>query len=270
MGFILSCSTIPPRVDKLVHIIKNTTHLRYKYFIINVCVEYKRFGKYKISKELIKLSKSNKRIIFNIINDFGPICKLIGAFKLVSKLQHNKYDKIIIIDDDTTYHPDLFYDLVNNKTKDNITTGSGFNFENEQYNIVEGKCDVCEGYGGICFDVDQLDDFILWYVMFYKHFNFKQDDEVSKYLQASFLGDDFIISNIYPKKEAIQQGRRYINPQQYGFTSDALHQNNVFGSNMGSYKYLNDNIDTLNTFKNKYRLNKSIHDEIPRIPSTTN
>lgn len=270
MGYILSCATIPPRVEKLIQVIKYSTRLRFKYWIVNVCVDYKRFGKYKISKDLIRLAKTDKRIILNIVNDFGPITKLIGAFKIAPKLKLNKYDKIIIIDDDTTYHPDLFYDLVNNKTKDNITTGSGFDFVNEQYKIVEGKCDVCEGYGGICFDIDQLDDFILWYVMFYKHFNFKQDDEVSKYLQASFLGDDFIISNIYPNKEAIQQGRRYINPQQYGFTSDALHQNNVFGSNMGSYKYLNDNIDTLNTFKNKYKLNKSIHDEIPRIPSTTN
>ena len=259
MGFILSCSTIPSRVDKLVHIIKNTTQLRYKYFIVNVCTEYKRFGKYIISKELIKLSKTDKRIIFNIVRDFGPITKLIGAFKIVSKLKLNKYDKIIIIDDDTMYHPDLFYDLMNNKTKGNITTGSGFNFLNDQYQIVEGKCDVCEGYGGICFDIDQLDDFILWYVIFYKHFNFTQDDPVSKYLQASFLGDDFIISNVYINKYATEGGRRYINPQQYGFTSDALHQNNVFGSNMGSYKYLKDNISILNTFKNKYKLNKEIN-----------
>jgi hypothetical protein len=39
---------------------------------------------------------------------------------------------------------------------------------------------------------------------------------------------------------------------------DALHKNNVFGSNMGSYKYLYDNIKVLDTFKNKFNLNKEI------------
>lgn len=262
MGYILSCATIPSRVDKLIQVINYSTKLRFKYWIVNVCVDYKRFGKYIISKDLIRLAKTDRRIIINIVRDFGPITKLIGAFKIAPKLKLNKYDKIVVIDDDTMYHPDLFNDLMNNKRGNNITTGSGFNFLNDEYQIVEGECDVCEGYGGILLDIDQLDDFILWYVMYYKHFNFTQDDPVSKYLQASFLGDDFIISNVYDNKYAIQGGRRYIAPQQYGFTADALHQNNVFGSNMASYKYLKDNISILNTFKNKYLLNNQIRNEI--------
>jgi len=91
------------------------------------------------------------------------------------------------------------------------------------------------------------------------HFDFKDDNPVSKYLQASFLGDDFILSNIYPQKFAIKQGRKYIKPQPYGFNNDALHRNNVFGSNMESYKYLYDNIQVLDTFKKKYMLNKEIN-----------
>ena len=94
---------------------------------------------------------------------------------------------------------------------------------------------------------------------YYLNFDFKDDNPVSKYLQASFLGDDFILSNNYPQKFAIKQGRKYINPQQYGFNNDALHKNNVFGSNMESYKYLHDNIQVLDTFKKKYMLNKEIN-----------
>ena len=260
MGFILSCSTIPTRIDKLIAILHHTTSIRYKYFIVNICVEYKRFGKFQIPKELILLCKSNKRIIFNILPDYGPINKYVGAFlKIKQNLKHNKDDKIIIIDDDTLYHPDLFYELMDAKTDDNITTGSGFNYdEKRNYQIVEGKTEMVEGYGGICFSINQYDPFIFWYVKFYKHFDFKDDNPVSKYLQASFLGDDFILSNNYPQKFAIKQGRKYINPQQYGFNNDALHKNNVFGNNMGSYKYLYDNIDVLNTFKKKFELNKSI------------
>jgi hypothetical protein len=259
MGFILSVSTIPTRINKLITILHHTTNIRYKYFIVNVCVEYKRFGKFQIPKELIHLCKSNKRIIFNIVNDYGPINKYYGAFKIVPKLKLHNNDKIIIIDDDTVYHPDLFYELMDAKTDDNITTGSGFNYdENRNYKIVEGKTDMVEGYGGVCFSLNQCNEFIMWYSKFYLHFNFKDDNEVSKYLQASFLGDDFLLSNIYPNKYAISQGRKYINPQQFGFQNDALHKNNVFGSNMGSYKYLYDNIEVLDTFKKKFELNKTI------------
>jgi hypothetical protein len=175
-------------------------------------------------------------------------------------LKLHKNDKIIIIDDDTLYHPALFYELMDAKTDDNITTGSGFNYdENRNYKIVEGKTEMCEGYGGVCFSLNQCNEFILWYVKFYLHFDFKDDNPVSKYLQASFLGDDFLLSNIYPQKFAIKQGRKYINPQPYGFNNDALHKNNVFGSNMESYKYLHDNIQVLDTFKKKYMLNKEIN-----------
>ena len=259
MGFILSCSTIPTRIDKLIHILYHTTNIRYKYFIINISVEYKRFGKFKIPKDLIRLCKVEKRIVFNIVDDMGPIQKYVGAFKKLNKLKHNKDDKIIIIDDDTVYHPELFYELMDCKTDDNVTTGSGFNYdENRNYKIVEGKTEMVEGYGGVCFSVNQCSDFIMWFVKFYKFFTFKDEDPVSKYLQACFLGDDFLLSNIYPQKYAIKEGRKYINPQQYGFEQDALHKNNVFGSNMGSYNYLQDNISILNTFKNKYELNKTI------------
>jgi len=260
MGFILSCSTIPSRINKLITILHHTVNIRYKYFIINLCVKYKRFGEFQIPKELIYLCKSNNRIIFNIVDDYGPVCKYIGAFqKIKQRIKVRQDDKIIIIDDDTMYHPDLFYELMNEKTKDNITTGSGFDYdENRNYKIIEGKTDMVEGYGGICFDINQFDPFIFWYVKFYKHFDFKSDNLIDKYLAASFLGDDFILSNCYENKFAISNGRRYINPQQYGFDNDALHKNNVFGSNMGSYNFLYQNIEILETFKLKYKLNKEI------------
>ena len=115
-----------------------------------------------------------------------------------------------------------------------------------------------EGYASICFDYNQNNEFIDWYVKFYKHSSFDSDDIIDKYLTASFLGDDFIISSCYRDKWAIGHGRQLIAPQQYGFQQDALHKNNQFGSNMGSYKFLNDNIKILNQFKLKYELNRSI------------
>jgi hypothetical protein len=259
MGFILSCSTIPTRINHLIEIIP-MIKCRYKYFVINICTDYKRFGKFKVPRSLLELCKKDKRVVFNFVYDYGAVCKYVGGFSFMKKKKLYD-DKLIIIDDDTLYIKDLFYELMDEKTNSNITTGSGFNYdEYDRYKIVEGTTQMVEGYGGICFDYNQCSDFIFYYSNYYKCIdNFKSDDLIQKYLCASFLGDDFIISNIYNDKFAIKSGRQYIKPQDYGFNSDALHRNNVFGSNMGSYKYLNDNIKILKTFKLKYLLNKQIN-----------
>jgi len=244
--------------------------IRYKFFVINLCNEYKRFGKFKVPKELLQLCKKDKRIVFNFVNDFGPACKYIGGFQFIRKKKLYN-DKLIIIDDDTVYNKDLFYELMDEKTKDNITTGSGFDYDqNRNYKIVEGKTEMVEGYAGICFDYNQFDDFIPYYANYFKCIDsfkpkvdgVKSDNIVEKYLCASFLGDDFIISNCYENKYAIKDGRKLISPQGYGFTQDALHKNNTFGSNMGSYLYLHQNIKILETFKLKKLLNSEVTSEL--------
>jgi hypothetical protein len=268
MGFVLSCSTIPSRIDYLCQIIP-MMKIRYKYFVINICANYKRFGEFKIPKSLLQLCKQNKRVIFNFIYDYGAVCKYIGGFQVMKKKKLYD-DKLIIIDDDTVYNKDLFYELMNEKTKNNVTTGSGFNYdENRNYKIVEGATEMVEGYAGVCFDYNQCDEFILFYSNYFKTIqDFKSDDLVQKYLCASFLGDDFIISSCYQDKWAISCGRQLIQPQGYGFTQDALHKNNIFGSNMGSYNFLYQNIIILKTFKLKYKLNKEIN-EIRTISKST-
>ena len=267
MGFILSCSTIPTRIDKLIQIIP-MIKCRYKYFVINMCADYKRFGEFKIPRSLLMLCKRDPRVVFNFVYDYGAVCKYIGGFQFMKKKRLYN-DKLIIIDDDTLYHRDLFYELMDEKTNNNITTGSGFDYnKNRSYKIVYGSCEMVEGYGGVCFDYNQCNDFILYYSNYFKCIdNFKpkvddvkSNDLIQKYLCASFLGDDFIISNVYNDKWAISSGRSYIKPQDYGFNSDALHQNNIFGSNMGSYAFLHENIKILNTFKLKYMLNKQINE----------
>jgi hypothetical protein len=259
MGFILSCATTPSRIQYLLQILPMIRG-RYKYFVINICQEYKRFGRFKLPKELISMCKQHKRIIFNFVYDFGPVCKYIGGFEFM-KRKGLKDDKLIIIDDDTLYNKDLFYDLMEEKTENNITTGSGFNYgEQRNYIIVEGETEMVEGYAGICFDYNQLDKFIFWYVAFYKCIHWDSDQLLDKYLKASFLGDDFIISNCYDNKLAIKDGRKNITPQGFGFLNDALHKNNHFGSNMGSYLFLYENIKILETFKLKYKLNKEINE----------
>lgn len=268
MGFILSCATTPKRIDKLIQIIP-LIKCRYKYFVINICNEYKRFGKFKIPRELLLLCKKDKRVVFNFIEDYGPICKYIGGFRFMKKKRLSGAidiieDKLIIIDDDIQYKSDLFYGLIDDKTKNNITTGSGFNFNSKGYCCAIGECRIVEGYAGICFDYNQSSEFLEWLIGFYKHFNFKSDNLIDKYLSACFLGDDFIISDNYKDKWAIGGGRDYVVPYDYGLLDDALQNNNVFGGNMESYGFLYNNYEILNTFKLKYKLNIYINENIQR------
>ena len=80
------------------------------------------------------------------------------------------YDNyLIIVDDDTVYNRELFYHLIDDKSTNNITTGSGFNYDkNRNYNIVVGCTEMVEGYAGICFEYNQLDEFIMYYSNYYK------------------------------------------------------------------------------------------------------
>lgn len=258
MGFILSCTTTPKRIQNLIRTIP-LIRCKYKYFVINICPEYKRFGKFKIPIELLKLCKTDKRIVFNFIDDYGAICKYIGGFRFMKKKQLTQ-DKLIIIDDDIEYHTDLFYELIDEKTKNNITTGSGFRFKNlTEYEVSFGDCDMVEGYAGICFNYNQVSPFLEWFINFYKHFIFKGDDLIDKYLTGCFLGDDYLISDSYTDKWATSNGRHYVDPYEYGLLDDALQNNNIFGGNMENYGFLFENNKVLETFKKKFNLNKEIN-----------
>lgn len=259
MGYILSCTTTPKRIEYLIQLIPHIKP-KYKYFVINICENYRRFGKFKLPKSLLQLCRKNKKVVFNFVSDYGAICKYIGGYNFMKK-KGLENDKLIICDDDILYDSNLFYELMNDKTSDNITTGSGFNYDiHRNYNVVLGDyCETVEGYGGICFDYNQLSEFIKFYIEFYKHADFKSDNLIDKYLVASFMGDDFILSNEYKNKYACKDTRQYLKPLDYGYGEDALQKNIVFNGNMGTYLFLHNNIKVLDTFKNKFILNKEIN-----------
>ncbi len=280
--YILSMATTPKRLFNLLSNIEFIidSYKEAELVIINICNRYKRFKDLiKINKDLLANLSRYPNIKLNVTEDSGPISKLRGGLEYMKK--HNLDNKyLIIIDDDTIYNPLLFRQLINKKRKNNIVTGSGFNFQGDKYNIIKGsKCEVVEGYGGIIFNINQINNTdLLKYTDYYKTINFNNDDRdrskapnpnknesktlafdyINKYLKASFLGDDFIISDYFKNKYSLENGRNYINPLIYGFQADALHKNNDFGSNMGSYKYLNDNKKILDTFYNKIKLNREI------------
>ena len=260
--YILSMTTTPTRIEYLMDNISYLSKFSCQKIIINVCRRYKkmRISDYIVPKKYYKKIKYLKKIVINYTEDCGPLTKYCGGAKY---MRDNKLTDhhLIIIDDDVHYTENLFNKLLNDKTKKNITTGSGFNMTSDyKYDIVkEGDTEYVEGYGGICFHYNQISDIMMDYSEYYKHIRWDEyDDIVNDFLKASFLGDDYIISKTYKKRIAICSGRDMIIPLEYGFGPDALHNNPVFGSNMGSYHFLMNNNIIMKTFYKKISLKNQI------------
>jgi hypothetical protein len=265
MKYCLSLSLIPSRIDNFIkYIYDYDNHIKSRLVIINVCGYYKRLNtNFKLQTDFLQFLKiinskySYQKYVLNFSYDYGPATKLIGGVEYIKKKNIN-VEYLIICDDDTFLHQDLLDMLCDEKYKYNgLTTGSGFDFDkNNNYKIVCGACEMVEGYGGICFEQKDFDNKIFDFFKFYKIIEFKIDDNlINQFLKSCFLGDDCIISNFYQNKKSIKNGRKYINPMDYGFNDDALHRNNVFGSNMLSYKFFRENKTIFETFKNKIKLN---------------
>ena len=268
MQYILSLTTTPTRIEKFLdHLELFEAGNKAELVIINVCSYYRRMNiEFKLeNKHQYRLNDINKKLkrlkyVFNISSDYGAITKYIGGITYCKKNKiKNKY--IIIVDDDTLYNHNLFNDLIACKDKKNITSGSGFNFDKTfSYHIVpSGPCQVLEGYCGVAFDLNQINNDLLKLVEYFKCVDFKYNDHlINDYLKACIMGDDFIISHRYKHKICIKNGRKMVQPLEYGFQDDALHKNNIFGSNMKSYKFLFDNLKVLYTFYRKIDLNRQI------------
>ena len=255
-------TTTPTRIEYLMDNISYLSKFSCQKIIINVCKRYKkmRISDYIVPKKYYKQIKYLKKIVINYTEDCGPLTKYLGGAKY---MRDNKLTDhyLIIIDDDVFYTENLFNKLLKDKTKKNITTGSGFNMTSDyKYDIVkEGDTEYVEGYGGICFHYNQISDIMMDYSEYYKHICWDEDDDiVNDFLKASFLGDDYIISKTYKKRIAISAGRDMIIPLEYGFGPDALHNNPVFGSNMGSYHFLMNNNIIMKTFYKKISLKHQI------------
>ena len=268
MKYCLSLSLIPSRVEPFMNFIyKYDNHIKSKLIIINICGYYRRLDvKFKINKNFLQFLKimnskySRPKYVLNFCDDYGPATKLIGGKEYI--LKRNLYvEYLIICDDDIFLHEDLFDLLCDEKYKyDGITTGSGFDFDkSNNYKVKIGECEMVEGFGGICFEPSDFDNSIFDFFKYYKTINFKiNDDLINQFLKSCFMGDDCIISQFYQNKKSVKNGRQYIRPMDYGYTSDALQKNTIFNGNMGTYNFFKQNIKVFETFKNKLKLNSEL------------
>jgi len=290
---IISFTTTPIRLKKFVDNLEffEKNNVKPKYVLINICKNYKRFemNNFIVENEVVeKISRINhthryNKYILNYTEDLGPITKLIGAFKFMTTHKMVDY-KLVIIDDDTCYFDECLYTLTSFKSPHNIVGYSGFNFdlslnyikkhtENDYYSHKNNYCSIIEGYGSVCFDYSNIDLELISFVSYYNCISWlneevSEENEINQFLKACFLGDDFIISFHYKKKYSIEAIPDFLNNNikqlGYGFENDALHKNNVFNSNMKTYRCLLKNYNIYDVFLKKMRVcrelkNKFLH-----------
>ena len=274
-GFIISLATTMKRIEPFFELIDSIESIdRVFKVVINLCRVYKRFqielserdlASVKNHPFLLRLNAKHgyEKYVLNIVDDWGPITKLTGVYEYVTEHGYTE-SKIVIMDDDTEYLDNCLSELVRYKTPRNIVAISGFLFYNrKQYTVIDeigsqrgtrNRADIVEGFSGICFQYRDLDDTFMRFIRYYRTIDWsvKPNDASAEYrhrintfLKACFLGDDFVISYYFGKTRQLYKVYGYldsIRQQEFGYGSDALHQNTVFQSNNGTYAYIYDNI----------------------------
>ena len=260
MTTILSLSTTPPRINQFIYSLdwfnKQLPDFIVKV-IINICAKYRRFPVNCRVSEYSKgiLLKYKDKFTLNFCYDYGPITKYIGAIEWM-KYRELKYD-LMIIDDDINYTHKFISKICSGSKRDYICSGSGFNIEYGQYTITAYQPDYVEGYAGIYFKYDLIDNIVDKICQYYKCIN-DSNDLINMVFRTLFMADDFLISYIYKNKYVFNGLKTELNIQRYGFEGDALQNNTLHGSNMGSYNYLLREKIVIDTIINKIKLNNQL------------
>ena len=269
---ILSLTTTEIRISRFFEIISHIEEIPGIYrVIINICNRYKRLDiqlsqeyidsikKHPIIQKLNHLNSCEKYII-RVTEDFGPITKMTGGMEYMMDTKSVFY-KLIIIDDDTIYTNECLTILESNKTPNSIVSGSGFLFYDYcKYKIANNTLpivpvDIVEGFAGICFEYSDMNKILLKFIRYYRTIDWTNDREenpVNVFLKACFMGDDFIISYFYSKDlynlYKVNGLLGSIQQSEFGFLEDALHKNNTFQSNIGTYTHIYRNLIIMDTF----------------------
>jgi len=267
--YIISLTTTPERIDffiySLTYFVNEVKSLPGFYkIIINIPVNYRRFKKLSLNIHSLKILKQFKQYVeLNVVDyDYGPLTKYIGAVQYLDK-KSIQYC-ILIIDDDIQYHKEYITSLVSQAPRDFLNSGSGFNIENGYYTpSMLNDITYIEGFAGIHIPNRLINTKLQSFAEFYKcllpHRQRDRTDLPQEVLLGCFMGDDFVISQFYKDKLWTQnKWREEVIIQQYGLGDDALQNNNIFGTNMGTYTFLEENKKIFNQWINKLNVNNEI------------
>ena len=117
INFCVSITTLPSRIDNIFETLNSIEKqtLKPNKIYLNLPYKFKRFPNYKFTEDQISnLNKYNLEI--SRCEDYGPATKLMGSIKEIK----NKYDCVILIDDDHIYHERTFEILINNFKKNKV------------------------------------------------------------------------------------------------------------------------------------------------------
>ncbi len=248
MNSYICIGTIPNRVHLLEPIIKNILLYNLdKKIIISIPQNYIR-GRQEFDgkwpKNLLNLQDKGL-IILNISKeDYGPATKFIAACRLIE----DEKAKLIICDDDNILDGPFADELLRNHSEDEFLGYSGIKIikrflKRNSYQFIENAnsnktaVDILQGYAGFIFDRLMISDNFL---EFYDNLAYQFKSNPSSLTKALFLNDDVTLSLYMKSKMFIihQFGNEFFNASFIKSLSqskiDALHQNNIFGSNFAS------------------------------------
>lgn len=214
MTVTVNLTSIPTRFDKLQALVDNIrTHTVVDEIYIHIP------KKYTVKKFEDKPLHINNAIVNYVDEDYGPCRRYVYA---------QGDDVIIIIDDDTWYHPDISKTLVKkHRETGDIWGGSGFNFKKyflgDFSKVQNEQVQVVEGFGMIVLNRKIIDTIL---------------DDVKKFSYHFPTSDDILMNNLYDKygfKRFYYCEQHWVNQLDYGFKEDALHMQND-GTHMNKYK----------------------------------
>ena len=213
INFCVSLTTLPSRVNNIEQTIESIEKqtLKPNKIFLNLPYSFQRFKNYNFTeKQLVYLKRFNIEI--SRCEDYGPATKLMGSLNKI----RNKYDCVVLVDDDHIYHEKTMEIFIKNFENKKINYSY---YLNKILNIRNGQCS-----DGFLINVDLLDNIDEFYLNYVK--NNKQ----------MFLDDDlwFAIYLYCEKKSYIEniiQNFQEITGQEVSYKQsinkdiDALHLN---------------------------------------------
>jgi len=182
--FCVSLSSIPPRFDSVIRVVKslNEQTLKPSKIFLNIPYSYKRFPEIKdINLDIFKgINDSNFEI--SRCEDYGPGTKLLGS---INSLKN--FDFVILVDDDHCYHPRMC-EIFNKYFNLNKEQAYSF-FTLKIYGLIMGQ-----GADGFLINTNHLHGILDFYNKHVRDYKY------------CFLNDDFWISmylNKFKKKSVV-------------------------------------------------------------------
>lgn len=254
MKYIVSFTTSPKRIGKCQIMLKSilSQSKQPDLVILNIPKVFARTGETYNVPQIV-----SQNCVVNVCDtDYAPATKIVPTIKYLNEKGYNKDNtRIIYLDDDISYMKKMIeaFDEVSSDN-DYIWCVSGFNFYNLNIIAANGhgrRCDIAEGYGGVCVKLSCFEDDFVDYInkyMIYPEIKLSDDVLISNYFHLKGR-----IIKILDVKDKCSRRDMWLHGciLDYGNQTDALHlgADNTSDTNTSRYKRA---IYKFNVLKERY------------------